>query len=139
MLLLSLVWIEKGKRKKYTLNETGVYRIGRSRECDIIMNDVQISRKQAEIKTINGRFVVINLGRAPVKVGTKSVSKNLSFPLVKGSFIHIGSDFKLEVRDISIDRDTEYVYCINCHREVARQDFCKWCGRDLSTAQTALG
>jgi pSer/pThr/pTyr-binding forkhead associated (FHA) protein len=47
--------------KRLTLGPTGVS-IGRSRQCDIVLDDPNVSRKHAEIRPRGGAWVLSDLG-----------------------------------------------------------------------------
>jgi hypothetical protein len=83
--------------KRLVVGPAGV-KIGRSRECDVVLNDPNVSRKHAEVRPRGGSWIVTDLG------STNGVSVNgrrIEGPQVikAGDRIEIGTssiDFELE-------------------------------------------
>ncbi len=73
-----------------TVYETGrrEFTLGRSKTCEIIINDPHISRVQARVRYEDDRFYLENLGKNPVKVNGLSTSGQL---LNEGDQITVGT------------------------------------------------
>ena len=72
--------------------------IGRSRECDIVLSDQNVSRKHAEIRPSGGSWIVRDLGSTNgVKVNGRRIQGAQS--LKRGDTIQLGTSsvtFELE-------------------------------------------
>ncbi len=62
--------------------------IGRSKECDLSLQDPYISRKQAVIYFANGSYSIENIGRNPIQINGRTVSQAV---LQDGDSILFGS------------------------------------------------
>jgi hypothetical protein len=85
--------------KRHAIGTAGAS-IGRSRECDIVLADSNVSRKHAEIKPgPGGRWTVADLGSTNgVRVNGKGVPAGQSQPLSSGDHVTIGTvDARFEV------------------------------------------
>ncbi len=73
-----------------TVYETGQreFTLGRSKTCEIIINDPHISRVQARVRTEDDRFYIENLGQNPVMINGVSTSGQL---LNEGDQIKMGT------------------------------------------------
>lgn len=91
------VLVAEGKRHAIT---PGGATIGRSRECDIVLADSNVSRKHAEIKPgPQGRWTVADLGSTNgVRVNGRDIGANRPHPLEAGDHVAFGTvDAKFEV------------------------------------------
>ena len=74
--------------------------IGRSRECDIVLDDSNVSRKHAEIRPgTKGRWTIADLGSTNgVRVNGRDVPAGRQQPLAPGDHITVGTvDARFEV------------------------------------------
>jgi len=74
--------------------------IGRSRECDIVLGDSNISRKHAELRPgPGGRWTIADLGSTNgVRVNGRDVAKGRAEPLDSGAHLALGTvDARFEV------------------------------------------
>jgi len=72
----------------YAIDGAG-FRIGREKHCDLIIPDQSVSRLQAEISYIGGKYVLREVGRADTKVNGKKVNGNHTLSV--GDVILIGN------------------------------------------------
>ena len=82
--------------KKITLTARIV--IGRSSSCDVVINDMLVSRQHAEIQQIKSAFFIKDLdSRNGTFVNDKKVPKDKYFKLTQNDKIRLGSkiEFKL--------------------------------------------
>lgn len=82
--------------KSVTLGDAAVV-IGRSPECDIVLDDPNVSRRHAEVKVVNGSYAVSDLGSTN---GTRvnGIAVTLERALRDGDIIGLGShDIRFEV------------------------------------------
>jgi pSer/pThr/pTyr-binding forkhead associated (FHA) protein len=80
--------------------------LGRSSNCECVVDDPSISRRHAEVRANNGELQVVDLNSSN---GTFLAAKRVQTCQVKpGQVIRFGTvDFKLEVFDPSADLETE--------------------------------
>jgi hypothetical protein len=74
--------------------------IGRSRDCDIVLGDSNVSRKHAEIKpAAQGRWAIADLGSTNgIRVNGHSVPSGQAQPLSSGDHVTVGTvDARFEV------------------------------------------
>ncbi len=64
--------------------------IGRSRECDVVLDDANVSRRHAELRLSGGSWIVVDLGSTNgVKVNGRPISGPQS--LRSGDTLVLGS------------------------------------------------
>src|SRR4051812_43538384 len=74
--------------------------IGRSRDCDVVLQDSNVSRRHAEIRPgVQGRWTVADLGSTNgVRVNGRDIGSGHAQPLTTGDHVAIGTvDARLEV------------------------------------------
>lgn len=80
--------------KKITL--TATITLGRASSCDVVIDDMLVSRKHAEIQQIKSSFYIKDLeSRNGTFVNDKKVPKNKYMKLTKNDKIRLGS--KIEI------------------------------------------
>jgi hypothetical protein len=90
------ILVAEGKR--YAVGPGGAT-IGRSRECDIVLNDSNVSRRHAELRPLGDGWTVTDLGSTNgVRVNGRDVRANEPQPLQAGDRIDVGTvDARFEV------------------------------------------
>jgi hypothetical protein len=90
------ILVAEGKR--YAVGPGGAT-IGRSRECDIVLNDSNVSRRHAELRPLGDGWTVTDLGSTNgVRVNGREVRANEPQPLQAGDRIDVGTvDARFEV------------------------------------------
>ena len=90
---VGIVRVEEGKEpgRVYTINKDSLS-IGRSRESDIFLEDLAVSRLHASIINMgNGNYALRDEGSANgTKVNGQTVNKYQPFPLNEGDKIQLG-------------------------------------------------
>jgi len=81
--------------------ETGerVFALGRSKECEIVINDPHISRVQARIRLENDRFYIENLGKNPVQINGAPTA---------GQFLNDGDQIRLGATSFRFQTDRPF-------------------------------
>jgi hypothetical protein len=70
----------------------GVLTLGRSRDCDLILDDYQASRHHAELRRFGDRWQIVDLGSANgTSIGSVRLTPNVARPLAPGEIVTIGS------------------------------------------------
>jgi predicted component of type VI protein secretion system len=90
------VLVAEGKR--YAVGPGGAT-IGRSRECDIVLNDSNVSRRHAELRPLGEGWTITDLGSTNgVRVNGRDARPNDPQPLRSGDRLDIGTvDASFEV------------------------------------------
>jgi Protein of unknown function (DUF3662)/FHA domain len=90
------ILVAEGKR--YAVGPGGAT-IGRSRECDIVLNDSNVSRRHAELRPLGDGWTVTDLGSTNgVRVNGRDVRPNKPHALQAGDRLHVGTvDARFEV------------------------------------------
>jgi pSer/pThr/pTyr-binding forkhead associated (FHA) protein len=70
-------------------NET--FLIGRSEECEIVLNDPHVSRIQAKVRIENRQYVIENIGRNPIFVNGASI---------QSQFLNNGDEIRFGMTDL---------------------------------------
>jgi hypothetical protein len=83
------ILVAEGKR--YAVGPGGAT-IGRSRECDIVLNDSNVSRRHAELRPLGDGWSVTDLGSTNgVRVNGRDVRPNEPEPLQPGDRLDVGT------------------------------------------------
>jgi Protein of unknown function (DUF3662)/FHA domain len=90
------ILVAEGKR--YAVGPGGAT-IGRSRECDIVLNDSNVSRRHAELRPLGDGWTITDLGSTNgVRVNGHDVRPNEPEPVQAGDRLHVGTvDARFEV------------------------------------------
>ena len=90
------ILVAEGKR--YAIGPGGAT-IGRSRECDIVLNDSNVSRRHAELRALGDGWTVTDLGSTNgVRVNGRELRANEPQPLEAGDRLDVGTvDARFEV------------------------------------------
>jgi pSer/pThr/pTyr-binding forkhead associated (FHA) protein len=82
--------------KRVAIGEHGAV-IGRSRECDVVLADGNVSRRHAELRPAAGGWAITDLGSTNgVKVNGRPVHG--AYPVAPGDHIEVGTvDVRFEV------------------------------------------
>ena len=140
---LQLVWNVKGQQYKKVISHDQHFIIGRSRDCDIVVNDASMSRQHASVSTNEGHFHIHNLSKVNVvhvlsgaKVQTLAESE--AHKLEVGSVFQIGNT-RFAVHAIATTDKIFRLKCANCGKlsEPNTKD-CPWCGASLSYGQSVF-
>ena len=84
-----------------TVYETGQreFTLGRSKECEIVINDLHISRVQARIRFEGNRFYIENLGQNPVQINGLPTT---------GQFLNDGDQIALGLTNLRFQTDQPF-------------------------------
>ena len=109
VLYLFLLWISRSGRrgrallvaegKRYAVGPGGAT-IGRSRECDIVLADTNVSRRHAELRPLGDGWTITDLGSTNgVRVNGRDVRANEPHGLNAGDQVEVGTvDARFEVQ-----------------------------------------
>ncbi len=81
--------IHSFEHRAYPLDQQQSFTIGRHSTSDIIINEVAVSRKHADIRSENGKFVLHPLGKTPTRVNGSILHS--PYTLRAGDTITIGT------------------------------------------------
>lgn len=90
-----------GANRRKTVGPEGA-RIGRSRECDWVINDQYISRTHAQIRCVGGAFYIEGLGRNPLAINDPSQTIANNEP----QLLRSGDRFFLDEYEIKVTMST---------------------------------
>ncbi|HEX7299299.1 MAG TPA: DUF3662 and FHA domain-containing protein [Solirubrobacteraceae bacterium] len=84
--------------KRYAIGPGGAT-VGRSRECDIVLADSNVSRRHAELRPLGDGWTITDLGSTNgVKVNGEAVRPNQPHPVAAGDQLDVGTvDARFEV------------------------------------------
>ena len=132
---LVLEWEEEGNKKTLEISDHDLIRIGRDADCQIVLEAPTVSRISAEIKFIDGSFLLTNLSKTnPIRFYEEKLNINES------KRVQEKNNFKIGTTTFSIIKIILPLYkvrCITCRRAVdGRLQDCPWDGTSLSSAAT---
>lgn len=137
---MKLEWQVNGKKQyKFVSHEMPII-IGRSRDCDIVLTDLYVSRHHAVIGYDDGyvKMRILNT-RNPITVnGSVQVCDKESYIVRDGDIISVGRvqmkvSFPIH-KNVQSKQDTMdlKIYCQNCGgRAAGTEANCVWCGTAL--------
>ena len=78
MIQMARLTFEDDLETSFILDEESEFLLGRSKECDFQLTDSFVSRLQAKISCVDGRYVIENIGSNPIFInGTRAVKRIL--------------------------------------------------------------
>lgn len=95
-----------GQHDRYLFRPRKALTLGRSRDCDIVIDDPYVSRKHAELGTRFGECWVRSLGMNASKINNTGCRQNDVYPLDRVDVLRIGR-FRIRVFAHPISDDAE--------------------------------
>ncbi len=137
---MKLEWQVNGKKQyKFVSHEMPII-IGRSRDCDIVLTDLYVSRHHAVIGYDDGYVKIRSLNtKNPIAVnGCVQVCNNESYIVRDGDILSVGrvqmkasSSIPTNVQSKQVTMELK-IYCQNCGgRATGIEANCVWCGTAL--------
>jgi len=97
-----------GRHERYLFQPKSKLIIGRSRDCDIIIDDPYISRKHAEVGVRFGECWIRNTGLNPSRINSERCRPNYIYSLNQDDTFMIGKyQIRVYVTDLSQELDRE--------------------------------
>ncbi len=85
-------WLTAADGARVALSSADTITIGRQSDCDLVVNDTNVSRHHSEVKVENGAAVIVDLGSLNgTRVNGKGIPPKTSFELHPGDEIWIGT------------------------------------------------
>ncbi len=85
-------WLTSADGKRVALTPADTLSIGRQSDCDIMVNDTNVSRRHAEIRVEGGEAVLVDLGSLNgTRVNGRGIPPKSTYPLSPGDEIWVGT------------------------------------------------
>ena len=138
MKVSALVWVEHDHEHEFMLPKQGQILLGRL-DCDVTFSDRTISRRHAEIKAAAGKYTITNLSRVNLVI----INENQRLAEGQSAVLNPDDSFRLgpiriQVKKLDVAAGKLAMRCRNCGNvnDYAPSGQCKFCGRNLSSAET---